>query len=663
MALRGPKHPEIDRDGDERRASTQIATLIGIRPGRSFAALCIFAVALCPFSMAAQDHAVSSTLDAVVVHSHASTTTSALSFSEGRIPRESAHFYLKAPPRYVVDLEDTRADANLRTIVQGDDPLVAGIRYGQHGSRLRVVFDLKIPLESSGNALAKTDTGLRLAWNRTGPSDAGAPEQNVATVEQSLNVNAQADTTPVAALESTSPTPANNKASPPQPRPRTIVFGANPATAQNGPTTARDSTGREPATELGEAPTPLSDWIWSLDRGLAEAGYIDADDGAGANLHLQTIGSIEGPLSDRLRIRLSARADGQYQYGDLPSLERTRTDYDESWLRFDDGSWRVTAGAQRIIWGMSDDFSPTDRLSTRDFTRLLMDDLADRRRANPALRVEWRDATQRVDLVYLPVFREAELPGQDSVWFPVNRTTGAVAGLPLDDEASGALVGADIINDIDGDAGIGLRYMRTGSRWDISVTAQRVHNPEPYFTLTRPPADGTPAQISAVYPRTNVIGGGLATAIGAWTLRGEAAWLSDSPYTRATDFSLQTTEELNWVLGAEVFPGDGDLRVTTQLSGRHLLNTTAALDFVDVLSLFGEAELPFIAGGLPWRARVRYSWRLDEDGSYFNPELSYTGWEPSEIYIGVHLYDGAYGTAEEFYSNRDMAVIGWRARL
>ena len=258
----------------------------------------------------------------------------------------------------------------------------------------------------------------------------------------------------------------------------------------------------------------------------------------------------------------------------------------------------------------------------------MMDDLADRRRANPALRIEWRRASQRLDFVYLPTFREAELSGRESIWYPLDAATGAIAGLPLPDAARNLLAGARVDNDIDGDEGFGLRYTRTGSRWDLALTAQRVHNPEPYFTLGRMPTATAPATLRAVYPRTTVLGGDIATALGAWTLRAEAAWLSDSAYTRRSDFQLQTAEEVNWVLGAEVFPGDGDTRLTTQLSGRHLRDTDDAIDFTDVVTVFGELETPFTAAGLPWRAQLRYSVRLDEDGTYLNPEVTFTGWEP-----------------------------------
>jgi hypothetical protein len=113
----------------------------------------------------------------------------------------------------------------------------------------------------------------------------------------------------------------------------------------------------------------------------------------------------------------------------------------------------------------------------------------------------------------------------------------------------------------------------------------------------------------------------------------------------------------------DAFPGGGDARVTVQFTGRHLLDADNPVDFEDVLTLIGDAETPFNLAGRPWRARLRYSIRLDETASYLNPEIVFVGWEPSEVYFGIHVFDGDYGTAEGFYSDRDMAVIGWRARF
>jgi hypothetical protein len=232
----------------------------------------------------------------------------------------------------------------------------------------------------------------------------------------------------------------------------------------------------------------------------------------------------------------------------------------------------------------------------------------------------------------------------------------------LDPQQQLLLRGARVINDFDGNEGFGVRFSESTSAIDYAVTVQRVNNPDPYFALARPPGPGGPAVLETVYPRTWVLGGDIGLAVGAWTFRGELAWLSDSPYTDADTFEQKATEELHWVLGAEVFPGDGDLRITGQFSGRHLQNAANSIDFQEIISAVGEVEIPFYVRGLPARAQLRYGVRLDERGSYLNPELSYTGREPSEFYLGAHIYSGTYGTQEGFYAERDTVVIGWRSK-
>lgn len=193
---------------------------------------------------------------------------------------------------------------------------------------------------------------------------------------------------------------------------------------------------------------------------------------------------------------------------------------------------------------------------------------------------------------------------------------------------------------------------------DYAVTVQRVRNPDPYFALGA--VEGSQVVLETVYPRSWVAGGDLGLAFGAWTLRAEGAWLSDLPYT-GNDLALRTTEAANWVVGGEVFPGDRNLRFTVQLAGTHLLDAGPALDRKNILGLTGELEGPF-AGGR-WRGQFRYWVGLDSEDLYLNPELVFTGWEPSEFYLSLHLFQGERGTNFGFYDRADMIVLGWRGRF
>jgi hypothetical protein len=573
-------------------------------------------------------------------------------------PSRLKYFELDNPPRFVVDLYDTQLAPDLLTnsaIETVPGGKVERVRIGWHeGPRVRIVFDLKAAAAPGGLTVSTLQAEHASLVSVSFTGQPGEPAIEPASKGPSASDPVAPAVMAAGVASSAGGTASERLDADQRTRSKTLVFGKRTGTTTTHPSATPETAAPARGT---------SDWNLTVDRLLLESGHSSSDLGSGTNSHLQFVVGAEGALSPNWSMRLGGRIDGQYQSGDLPELRYLRFDYDETWIRYQNDNLRLTAGAQRIIWGRADEFSPTDRLSTRDFTRLVLDDLQDRRRANPAVRLQWFSGNRSLDLVYMPVFREAELPADESLWFPFDASTGAVAGLPLGDQPRAALRGATLHNDFDGNEGFGARFSDSRAGWDYALTVQRVNNPEPYFALLGAPTPMAPAQLGTVYPRTWVLGADVAVAAGAWTLRGEAAWLSDSLYTDATNFSQQTSEELNWAFGADVFPGDGDMRVTAQLSGRHLLNTQNPVDFTDVLSMVGELETPFIFNGLPWKAQLRYSFRLDETGSYINPELTFTGWEPSEIYLAAHFFDGDYGTLEGFYSKRDVLVIGWRAKF
>jgi hypothetical protein len=569
-----------------------------------------------------------------------------LTFSLTDRTREKV-FTLTEPDRLVIDLMDASAARGVFPVDVGASPLVRAVRQGlQADGRLRLVLDLAEPVAVAeqrwlGGGAAPVHA-LQLTFS-PGPAVASGtspPPDSLRQVEANE-----------AAAPSRAGTPEN---------------ADGPAGADTRGTASGDPSGvlvfdagRSSAASAEEAAPASRRWRPRLDRGLVEAGSFSSDRvRRSGNLHAQAIATVTGDLTTALELRLGGRFDAHLQGGELDSPELAEAELDETWLRLRRDGLRVTVGAQRIIWGRTDEISPTDRLSTRDFTRLVLDDLPDRRRVNPALRVEWLREDWGLDLVYLPTFREAVLPDPESIWFPVDTQSGSVAGLALPDAVRPLLRDARVRNEASGDGGAGLRFKHYGDALDYAVTVQRVRNPEPYFALGA--VEGSRVVLDTVYPRSWVAGGDLGLALGAWTLRAEGAWLSDVAYT-GNDLALRTTGAANWVVGGEVFPGDRNLRFTVQLTGTHLLDAGPALDRKNILGLTGELEGPF-AGGR-WRGQFRYWYGLDSEDLYLNPELVFTGWEPSEFYLGLHLFQGERGTNFGFYDRADMIVIGWRGRF
>jgi hypothetical protein len=413
-------------------------------------------------------------------------------------------------------------------------------------------------------------------------------------------------------------------------------------------------------------------WEADIERALLETGILVADGRpADSNNHLQLIAGVSRAFDNGFELRLAGRIDGHYQDGVGRTETSLKADYGESWLRYRADDWRLTVGTQKVVWGRADEISPIDRLSTPDLTRLILDERQTRRRANPAVRFEWFAQEWSLDLVWLPQFREPELPEAESLWHPVDKRRGRIVGLPVDPVFATLVSAGQFNDDAPDDGGGGVRFRHFGQDLDYAFTLQQSRNPMPYYRLdeaTRehlltsggPIGLAGPVIFNAVYPRSWVAGGDFGVAAGAWTIRFEGSWSSDMPVTR-DNLAYDTVAAWNWVMGAEVFPGDRNFRVTLQLAGTRLENADGILDRESPFAFNGELETPFAQNR--WRGSLRFNMGLDQSDVYLNPQLTWTAWEPHEFYIGAHLFDGDEVTIGGFYDEQDMVVFGWRGRF
>lgn len=394
----------------------------------------------------------------------------------------------------------------------------------------------------------------------------------------------------------------------------------------------------------------------SLDEARLEYGYLTRDANPVEHLgHSQGRFSLGWQPDAPWELRLAGRLDG-YLQGDDPELSDLRADYGDSYLRWRTESWRLTVGTQTILWGRLDEVPPSDRLSVVDLTRGILDDLADRRRATPALRWEGFFGNHRLDAVWLPSFRGAELPSLDSVWSPVNRRAGTLLGLPPSPALEELVRNAYFDDDAPGDdGGFGLRYTHGGGNLDTGLTLGNSRQSLPYYRY-----EPVTNRFVAQYPRSWFAGGDLALQALGGTWRAEALYLEKVPVTRA-DGRYTTVEALSWGAGAEFFPGDGDARINLQLVGTHLLDPPQVLDRTDPWTLNGSWEAPFAHGR--WRAKLRFMAGLDERDWYLNPEIAFLGWEPHEFYLEGHYFDGDSQTVGGFYELNSLISLGWRAKF
>lgn len=375
--------------------------------------------------------------------------------------------------------------------------------------------------------------------------------------------------------------------------------------------------------------------------------------------------------SDHWEYRLAGRVDGYAQTG-TPDYSKAKLDYGDSYVRYRGENVRVTAGAQTVIWGRVDEIPPEDRLSVQDVTRLLLDPLQERRRSVPALRLERFHGPYKIDALWVPDFRPAELPDLRSIWSPVDKTNGRLLGIESSPVLAAMVKDGSFGDDKHGQGGYGLRLSHTGKNFDYAVTLQRARRSLPYYELNEAAratllSTGNPALALAAangdtfvgrHPMSWVFGGDIGFQAKGATWRFEAAYLTDMPAT-TTDLRMITLKGIDWVGGVEFYPGDANARVNLQLAGHHLLNAPAVLDRTNVYSFNGSVENVFSYDR--WRAKLRFSVGLNRHDVYLNPELAYIGWEPNEFYVGMHYFDGADNTLGGFEKNHSLIVLGWRA--
>ena len=395
-----------------------------------------------------------------------------------------------------------------------------------------------------------------------------------------------------------------------------------------------------------------------LDIGLDDAhlelgAFTRSRSASDRSLYGKLTASANWQPDPQWEFQAAARIDG-YDEDGRDSFSDLRADYGDTFVRYRGDNLKLTLGTQTVIWGRMDELPLSDRVSTADVSRVLLDDLEDRRRSNPMLRAETFVAGGKLDLVWLVDFREAEMADKDSVWYPIDRREGRMLGIDPDDIAPAFVQNAVIDEDEPhGDGGAGMRFTRHHSFADIGMTLARTRQSIPYFR-----ADG--GTLRAEYPRSWAVGLDAASNRAGAIWRAEVVYSSDNPVTRR-DLRYTTVPAIEWGMGVEMHPGDGDSRVNLQVMGKNLIDAPAILDRSEIYSFNGEIEVPFDRER--WRASLDFNLGINNKDIYLNPEITFLGWEPHEVYLGAHYFDGDPQTLGGFYEDRSLVTLGWRAKF
>lgn len=393
---------------------------------------------------------------------------------------------------------------------------------------------------------------------------------------------------------------------------------------------------------------------FGVDDLLLEAGALPDAPEADSYSTLRASAYVLWQPSRNWELRAGARLDGMTQAGGSADHDEMLADYGDTYVRYRNGDTRLTVGTQTIIWGRADEIPLADRVSRADLTRFSLDDLADRRRAQLAARWEQSFGDTKLDAVWLPLFRGAQLPDVASVWSPINRTTGQIIGI-APSPAVAALVGAaSIAEDEHGSGGGAVRLTRTGEAFDFGVTLARTRQSLPYYRVDAGPS------LTVIHPYNSFVGADLELVRGGLTWRMELGYTDNVPVSLAST-AMDTTHSLDWIGALEFFPGGGDTRVNLQLLAHALQTDRSILELKEYYGANGEIETTFGQGR--WKAALRFASGLNVHDVYLGPKLSYVGWEPHELYVAGHYFDGEARTLGGFHQDHSLITLGLRTRF
>lgn len=465
-----------------------------------------------------------------------------------------------------------------------------------------------------------------------------------------------------AADELPAPRPAAQDAADDLPPPRTATRKPRTVQPEAAPAEAAPH-----ADAVDDMPAPAARSRKTATRGFQPVFKAGVDD-----LLLETGGLPDAPEADSYstlrtsayllwqparewEFRAGARMDGMSQNGGSAGHRELLADYGDTFVRYRSGDTRLTLGAQTVIWGRADEIPLADRVSRADLTRFVLDDLPDRRRAQLATRWEQALGDYKLDAVWLPLFRSAQMPDIESVWSPINRITGNVLGIAPSPALAALVSAARIDEDEHGSGGGALRLTKTGAPFDFGVTLARTRQSLPYYRVDVPNTS-----LTAVHPFNTFAGADLELVRGGLTWRMELGYTGDVPVTLPTT-TTATTHSLDWIGALEFFPGGKDTRINLQLVAHALQTDKSILELKEYYGANGEVETTFGQGR--WKAGVRFMTGFNVHDVYINPRLSYVGWEPHELYLAAHYFDGEARTLGGFHQDHSMITLGLRTRF
>jgi hypothetical protein len=304
---------------------------------------------------------------------------------------------------------------------------------------------------------------------------------------------------------------------------------------------------------------------------------------------------------------------------DFADHDRDRVYVEELYADFSYKALDLRVGRQILAWGKADLVNPTDHLSPRDFTDPLESD--DERRGVWGVRPRLQLGKVLLEGALVPAFSASILPFGSPRWSP---PLPSRIPNPLD-RGQSIPVTSVVVTSEPATTFANMQYATkvsgTVRGWDLSASYFDGWEDVPHQRRELTVSEGTGTlRITPEYLRKRAVGGDVATVVGSFTVRGEAAYVHPDSPTEPNHFQ--------YVLGVERTFGDLMARGGTFLLVQWV-HTVLPADFVppalDFNYLFQKSTTVRVQRNLSATVQVGveglYEWA--RRGYYVQPAASY----------------------------------------
>ena len=220
---------------------------------------------------------------------------------------------------------------------------------------------------------------------------------------------------------------------------------------------------------------------WSSNRDLDDVKDVSSTTCL-LNLKLQPAEHVSLAASTRLSQAFSSAGSG------------FRGRLREAYVQADFGDVSLKLGRQIVVWGRSDRISPTDVMSSRDFTARVPDD-DEQRSGNDLAALRWQASGDVAITAYLGRFEAHQIPTGS---LPAGLLTAAKPQRPE----------------------VAIKIDRAGAGVDFSVSYFNGFDKAARYAFVQ---SGPTGNFQSQHEHLEMVGADFATSTGRWTFRGEAA--------------------------------------------------------------------------------------------------------------------------------------------